>query len=295
MLSLNTVVLTTPLFLYSLDASSGAVRWQLERTQGGNGNLNMLALAVAPATGAIYTSLGGAGDCISSLDGATGAVQWTYGCYVGPWQDTAGTAVASASGSLFFVTAQFSVLVALSASGGLLWNRTLSTSNNPDLLLSPPALSPDGATLYLGTYNSYEANSLLALDAATGATLWTFRCARGVSNAPLVSGAGVAFVGTDGILYSLSSAGQKLWAARLSDLVCYSNYGGSTPVAAPNGTLFAMSSSGDLFSFDGATGSRTALAVFGASCVSAPVASPVVAGEGLFLGSLDARLYKYAL
>lgn len=74
-------------------------------------------------------------------------------------------------------------------------------------------MSPDGTTIYIGTTDTPN-GKLYALNAATGATLWSFTTSGGIFSSPVVSHSGSIFVCTStGFIYCLNSSGTSIWGA----------------------------------------------------------------------------------
>jgi outer membrane protein assembly factor BamB len=72
-------------------------------------------------------------------------------------------------------------------------------------VLSSPAVSPDGVSIFVGSYDS----KVYALNAATGVQRWAFATGGGVLSSPAVSPDGASiFVGSiDGKVYAVRGGG----------------------------------------------------------------------------------------
>ncbi len=153
---------------------------------------------------------------------------------------------------------------------------------------SSPAVSPDGATVFVGS----EDRKVYALNAATGQQRWAFETglmvyqyiSRGwVRSSPAVSADGATvFVGAgDTNLYALNAAtGEKRWASALGVSL------DSSPALSPDGaTVFVGGGIWDnkTYALNAATGEQRWAVETGLGMQSSPAVSPD--GATVFVGS----------
>jgi outer membrane protein assembly factor BamB len=141
--------------------------------------------------------------CLDSFTASAGAERWAAGSEIGccgGYQSSAAIAYGDA-----FVGTGGTVFAISTTDGSKVW----STSNASDPSeVSPPSVA--NGVVYVGTLNG----TLEALDASTGATLWTSFLGGGVSGAPVVVN-GMVFVGAqDGRLYAFKLPGGSRPVAR---------------------------------------------------------------------------------
>jgi len=130
-------------------------------------------------------------------------------------------------------------------------------------------------------YSSFFDNGPLALNASTGAKLWSFNVA--ASGTPHVVANGVFyFVGEDGNLYALNaSTGAKLWI--------FDDGGGPFdvgPFVVANGVVYVGSPDGNVYALNASTGAKLWTFTTGGTSFSFAVASGVV-----YFGSTDKNVY----
>jgi len=110
-----------------------------------------------------------------------------------------------------------------------------STFSTGDAVRSSPALSSDGATVYVGSWD----HNLYAIDAASGKQQWSFGTGGGVDSSPALSPDGTTvYVGSwDHNLYAIDAAsGKQQWS--------FGTGGGvdSSPALSPDGTTVYVGS-----------------------------------------------------
>jgi outer membrane protein assembly factor BamB len=172
-------------------------------------------------------------------------------------------------------------------------------------VVSSPALSRDGDTLYIASFDS----RLYALDAHTGAVRWFFPTSDHVYSSPALweDAAGrvkaIVFASTDGHVYAVGPDGKEIWRYFVGDPTRSSPVLGRAPrgrgrivyVGAGNGTLYAL---------DAATGRRRWS--YDATSRDARLrdrndlnASPSLGKHGVYIGSEDGNVnyvpYDYCL
>jgi len=149
---------------------------------------------------------------------------------------------------------------------------------------SSPAVA--NGVVYVGSTDG----NFYALDASTGAELWSFTVGSSIEDrvysGPAVAN-GVVFVGSlHGDVYALNaSTGAKLWSYRTSGSIV-----GSSPAVA-NGVVYIGSDDHNLYALDASTGARLWSVTTGAGMYS----SPAVANGVVYVGSLDDNIYAFDL
>jgi outer membrane protein assembly factor BamB len=186
---------------------------------GYNGTVEGVA-ALDASRGRLYV---GRGDGkLYALDAAGGAVAWRFKTFnpvarddpEGGGEVIAGPLVA-ANGTIYFATVgvgsyETNAVYAVTPDGALLWRYPADAATMPHVVWAPPALSPDGKTLYVGggwgpTADHWDMTlpgAVYALNAANGSVKWTFSP---INDAefwkPTVWTTRLA-VGTDGTIYA---------------------------------------------------------------------------------------------
>ena len=150
---------------------------------------------------------------------------------------------------------------------------------------SSPAVSPDGATIYIGSSSS----TVHALNAATGAEVWSFQTAyRSRSEAsPAVSpdGATIYMGSNDHSVYALNAAtGAEVWSFQTGGNVR------SSPAVSPDGaTIYIGSHDYSVYALNAATGAEVWSFQTGNWVFSSPAVSPD--GATIYIGSWDNSVY----
>jgi outer membrane protein assembly factor BamB len=148
-------------------------------------------------------------------------------------------------------------------------------STSPNIVSSSPAVA--NGVVYVGS----EDGNVYALDAATGAKLWSFTTGGVVASSPAVAN-GVVYVGSfDHRLYALNAAtGAKLWSFTTAGEVL-------SPPAVANGVVYVGSGDRRVYALNAVTGARLWSFTTGDIVDS----SPAVAGGVVYVGSGDRRVY----
>jgi len=209
--------------VYALDGATGSKKWSFAT----GGPLN-----TRPAVGSgglVY--IGTFGKRVIALDAKTGEKRWE--------KATAGIPSSPVLGSDGTVYVSANTLYALNGkTGAVSWSRALAVQPS-----QAPTVSANG-TVYVGTSDA----QVLALNGATGETLWTFPTGHSVDY-PLV-------LGPDDILYA---SAQKLFAIRASNgKERWERSGGgsawSAPVIGDNGMVYAGYNDSQVYALNAATG-----------------------------------------
>jgi outer membrane protein assembly factor BamB len=221
--------------------------WKLKATQRANGGqlVNWWeGNAEVGPDGTIYAGNTGAAAYAINPDGK---VKWIFRGGNSFWTSTA----IGDDGTSYWGSVDRSIY-AIDKNGKQVWS-------TPTLgfVISSPALSGDGSTLYIGSFDG----QLHALDAKTGVPKWSFQTGDHVYSSPALeedpSGAVKAlYIGSaDGMVYKVDPNGNEVWRYDTGDAVR------SSPVLglAPDGRsriVYVGSSNGTLFALDAATGRR---------------------------------------
>ena len=189
---------------------------------------------------------------------------------------------------------------ALDRNGDKVWGQSTL-----GFVVSSPALSRDGDTLYIASFDS----RLYALDAHTGAVRWFFPTSDHVYSSPALAedAAGhvkaIYFASTDGHVYAVGPDGKEIWRYFVGDPVRSSPVLGRAPrgdgrivyVGAGNGTLYALDAASGRRRWSYDTTSRNAR-LRDRNDLNA---SPSLGKRGVYIGSEDGDVnyvpYDYCL
>ena len=279
--------------LYALNASTGAKLWSYGASASPavwNGEVYLPIFALNDSTGALlWTYSGGLGDVGGSpLTIANGviyaggneddyAVNASGGTqvWVAHWGYRTASSIAYANETIYLCN---NVLYALesgtgSGPGGLpLWSGGCSDSK------SSPAVA-DGV-VYVGWGNVMD-----ALNATTGATLWTYPTGNTIEGPAAVAN-GVVYIGSDdNNLYALNATtGALLWSYTTGGVVT------SAPAVA-NGVVYVGSDDSTLYALNATTGALLWSYTTGGAVES----SPAVSNGVVYVGSDDGNVYAFGL
>ena len=288
--------------------------------------------SAAVAAGMVY--VGDAAAVVHAVDAATGAAIWTNPVETQPnasiwsspivWDGLLYIGVASIAKEVGF---RGSVVALDVATGEVAWQTYMVPEGADGAgVFAVPAIDTERGVLYVGTQNAYSPNpapygdpiSIVALDAATGETVWVFNAPPGGGETAPVDDVGFSaspnlFTATiDGVERDLVGEGQKsgdywaldrdtgevVWQATVSPPGFLGGMEGTSAVA--NGVIAVPAT--DWPEFDGpATGMVTALdAATGETLWSvtheAPTASPAAISDDVVVQSgMDGILHVYGL
>lgn len=173
---------------------------------------------------------------VSSLDEATGALEWTSKNLIGPVRDRIDTQVTVANGLLYVAIRTGTAYALDPANGRVRWTTQVSDNYTTDFAVA------NGMVYIAGRNNGLHA-TLHALNAATGKQVWTFKASQPIVTDPTVAN-GVVYVSSyDKHLTALDAAtGAKLW-----DFLA----GGSPlwDIVVSNGALYASFATAHLRTF----------------------------------------------
>jgi len=281
-------------YLYAIDAESGSEKWKFKTG-------SRVSSSPAVANGLVYfASFDGN---FYAVDAATGAQKWKFQTdgerrYAGKHLhgfEPAGEVMpdpfdfflsspAVSDRTVFFGSGDGRVYALDAAGGSLKWK-----FQTGDVVHSSPAIA--NGTIFVGSWDTY----FYALDAATGKEKWRFKTGDdpqihnqiGIQSSPLIANGTVYFGCRDSNLYALDEkTGVKKWA--------YNNQG-SWVIVSPvikNGKLFfATSDSGLFHAVDAGTGKE----IYSLSFIWPMFASPAIAGNMLYIGSEEGKLFAIDL
>jgi outer membrane protein assembly factor BamB len=221
----NGLVYVTSDGVYALDANTGALVWQSQDSSCENG--------VTVANGIVYASCSSE-LAMKALNAQTGAVIWQR-----PTTSPINSSPSVANGVLYYNWGS-GVVDALNAStGAFIWERQLGAA-----LKTPYSLGGNGlgqavadGVLYVGVQNRNKGQTitrLYALDAGTGATIWTIDGLNLGGTTPAVAN-GMVYVSSGGSVYALNaSTGATIW--QYAD-----QYGGPESPVVANGVVYVGS------------------------------------------------------
>ena len=270
--AVNGVVYTTYIFpyplVYALDASSGNTLWS--KGQPSDPIYPALWQTTAVANGHIY--VGTSDHRVAALNTANGSVVWRSQPYARVW---AGAAVSG--GRVVFGTDDSRVIALDESTGNLLWSQTVDdavimvpliaqgnvyassragrtyafrastgapvwqSADIGPIFYSTPAY--DGSRLYFGSLNY----GFVALDAATGATVWTQSGANPSQSSVAYANGYVYGTTINATLLALDASTGAIVDTRPFDQFS----GGSSSPAAFNGWVWAEDGTGSVYAFRG--------------------------------------------
>jgi outer membrane protein assembly factor BamB len=231
--------------VYALDAASGEERWRHD-TEGGTsfealgwtGDSDTLGdgLAYSEDDGLVYIG----GQDLYALDASDGGEVWRFtdGAWMVPTP-------APGEGAVYAADNAGGVLHAvISAVGSTMWFRDL---NGP--ITHGPALSRDGAAVYVGTQNGW----LYAFDAVSSEEIWTNPYhERGSVRSTPAAGDGLVYATSDDRLFAVDAdTGELRWRFTPS------NSDPDSPMSSPvlaDGVVYVHKSEGTLHARDAASG-----------------------------------------
>jgi outer membrane protein assembly factor BamB len=170
-------------------------------------------------------------------------------------------------------------------SGEVLW--TYKTSA---MVTSSPTLSSDGKTVYVGAWDG----TIFALDAATGAELWSEDLSEGegirarVFSSPALSPDGkILFIGnSNGMMYAISTVenGEIIWSKELGGGLS------DSPAVSANGkVVYVGSTNNNVYALNAKSGKVLWMCQTSGPVYSSPAISPD--GKTIYVGSDDGKLY----
>ena len=223
-------------YLYALNPGDGSQKWRFNTNGASYGSTT-----IAP-DGTIYVPSGD--NYLYALNPADGSQKWRFQgnnqIYTAPALDAAGNLYFGSLGTSSGPTTT-GTFYSITPAGTQRWT-PYSTGG---AITSSPALSPDGSTVYFGSYDM----KLHAVNTATGTVRWTYPLADQVrASSPAVDATGVIYIGCyDYKLYAVNPDGT------LKRTYPTGNWVRSSPVIS--GTrLYVGSNDHKLYAYDIGTG-----------------------------------------
>lgn len=242
---------------FAVDARTGATIWRLNH--GGGATV---------ANGVLYLTWSG----LSALNAKTGALLWGGG--------DLGGLPAVANGMVYGPSEAGAAAAVDASTGHTVWKTQLG-----DGVISSATVV--NGVVYIGcrrlpggySCSQVFANEVFALNARTGAILWTAGVGNTSDSAPAVVNGVVYFGSDDGNIYALDAlTGATLWS--------YATRGAVSSPAVANGIVYVGSGDANLYALDAITGvPRWTFRAGGG------VASPAVANGVVYFGSADFNIY----
>jgi outer membrane protein assembly factor BamB len=252
---------TSDYVLHSLDASTGAERWQF-------------LVGGIPTDAVVWGGLvfvGKNSGSLYALDAATGAEVWASDLFGGVGVE----APALANGTLYLGGYDDKVHALDASTGSTIW--TFRTGGRT--VYASPAVYGD--LVYAPSDDGY----LYALDATTGVLVWKRSLGQQLSNStsPAVAD-GVVYASWAGVVQALDATdGTPLWSAPIAQIT-------GSPVVA-NGVLYVTGNIDATFNaLDAATG-----VLLWTVKGTKDFADPIIANGMVYVGSIDRNLYAFKL
>lgn len=225
-------------YVYSLDVTDGTVNWGYPE----KASTNIVFYAPPLVTDdALY--IGDLDKTFYKLDRQSGQIDWTFtdsaGFYLGQAAESDGTIyVPNNDGSLYALSADGDLLwtfetghylwtqpqvssdtifigsmdhfvYAVSKGGTQIWSADLSGA-----VTGTPLLNEDGSVLYVGSM----AKQMVALNTATGNTLWSFDTEEGVWGSAILANGNLYFADSAGNIYAVNAeSGAAIWQTEFAD------------------------------------------------------------------------------
>lgn len=209
------------------------------------------------------------------------------------------TAAPVVSGGVVFAMDARARVTATSVSGQVLWVKTVGPRNAADLTAaSGGLLAASGGRVYVA--NAF--GDLVALEATTGAEIWTQDLGAPASAAPTVDGDLLYVVGADSRGWAVDAAtGRVRWTVTSAPAELNSASGSSVAVAdglaifpMPSGELIAAFKTGGLQRWSSVVaGERLGSAA--SARISDISGAPVVVGDTLYVGNVSGRVAALSL
>jgi len=234
--------------LYALNAASGAKRWSFATRD------FVYSSPVLSPDGAMVF-VGSTDHNLYAINAVSGDKRWSFdtGGYV-----QSSPALSPDGSTVFVVSADFNMYAINAASGAKRWSFSVGALEGPWFYtrkiyqLPSPALSPDGATVFVGSQGSHD-RGLHAINAVSGAKRWSFTTGSPhVTSTPAISpdGATVFFGTHSSKLYALdATSGANRWSFTTQGAVR------SSPALSPDGeTVFVGCDDTKLYAVDATSG-----------------------------------------
>lgn len=274
--------------MYALDASTGELKWKYTTPWNAQwSERGFLNSAPAVAGGLVY--VGSLNGNVYAFDALSGAVKWSY---LTRAQVESSPVI---SGNTVYIGSDDNHLYVLdTVTGAVKWTYPISFAP------SPPAVS--GGLVYVdvgcitGPVGCISGARLVALNATSGAQVWTFTCPSepmyvrwGITiSGPAVSD-GVVFIGGgDGDVYALNATtGAVMWSHFVSRIEDNAEF---SPPAISGGLVYIYSDDANVNALDASSGAIVWKFNVGSS-ISIKSYPPTVSGDILYVSSDGLKLY----
>ncbi|GAB4261413.1 MAG: PQQ-like beta-propeller repeat protein [Pararhodobacter sp.] len=271
-------------FLAALDASTGEELWRVDFDA---------PLTGSPAVDGDKVYVTAIDSTMWGLDAATGRIEWTLQGTPSLETVARGSAPAIAGDLVVFPTQAGELTAVRRSNGGQTWSTVAAGRRTGSALGSISALTGDPVVDGNRIYAANQSGRVLALDAATGNTIWSVE--EGAYGPVWPVGGSLFLVSDQNRLLRLDARdGSLIWARELPlfttervrrRLAIFPQHG---PVLA-GGRLWVASGSGELRGFDPVSGETVVeLEVPGGAA-----SGPVVADRTMYVLSRDGVLYAY--
>jgi outer membrane protein assembly factor BamB/serine/threonine protein kinase len=249
-------------YMYALDARRGTTLWTY-RTGA--------PVRSSPKVYKDMVYVGSDDQNIYALQADTGQVSWKYRTW-----NFVRSSGAFASGLVFMGSSDGNLYALDVLNGTLKWKlHTLGA------IISTPLVVRNN--VIVGSMDNY----IYAVDADTGFTAWRYECQRSVSSSPAVAGERVIVGSSDGYLYCLDShSGRLIWNFDTSSQIT-----SSPRISMVHDAVFFGSGNNYIYSLDISSGD-----VRWKYKTRGPVVSSPCIDDGIvYVGSLDRKLYAFAV
>jgi outer membrane protein assembly factor BamB len=199
------------------------------------------------------------------------------------WPLTPGLAAGSSpaigsDGRIYMVTNEGSPKVRQlnAADGSSPWSAPINGTSS-----AGPALSADGATLYVTT----QTGRIYALNTSNGATRW-WKSTGAISTSPAIAADGTIYVGADDGLYAFLPDGTKAWGPTSFGTGAFVR---ASPAIAADGTIYVGT---DLSTLEAVNPDGTKRWTYTTAGMGIVRSSPAIANDGtIYFGTRDDKLY----
>ncbi len=165
----------------------------------------------------------------------------------------------------------YETVLSVNSVGGLKPKWTFTTIG------SSPAVA--NGVVYIGSYD----HNVYALNASTGAKLWSYTTGQFVDASPAVANGVVYIASEDGNMYALNaSTGAKLWSFAFED-----GDGSQCPATVVDGVVYVGAEDLNLYALNASTGAK----LWSFATRGGVTNSPAVVNGMVFLGGTDTNIY----
>ncbi|WP_323037303.1 PQQ-binding-like beta-propeller repeat protein [Pararhodobacter sp.] len=271
-------------FVAALDIETGAELWRVDFDS---------PLTGSPAVHGDMVYVSAIDSTLTALDAATGRIQWTLPGTATLSTVARGSAPAIAGDLVIFPTQAGELTAVRRANGARTWTSAAVGRRTGSALATISAITGDPVADGNRIYAANQSGRTFAMDAATGATIWSIE--EGAYGPVWPVGGSVFFISDQNRLMRVDARdGSTIWA---QDLPLYTTERvrrrlGIFPQHGPilaGGRLWVASGNGELRGFDPTSGQQTiSLAIPGGAA-----SGPIVAGGTLYVLGRNGTLNAY--